>query len=109
MAVVPILRLFDDLGTRAFDVDFLGFRVAWEHRVAPTAPLYRCVSGAGATLHFSQNHGDCCAGAPVRIDHDDAPAFQTLLAAKPDPFARPGPPKRKPWGAGPHADRPGRQ
>jgi catechol 2,3-dioxygenase-like lactoylglutathione lyase family enzyme len=31
----PILRIFDEAKAREFYVDFLGFKVDWEHRFEP--------------------------------------------------------------------------
>ncbi len=36
----PILRIFDDAKAREFYVDFLGFKVDWEHRFDPRTPIY---------------------------------------------------------------------
>lgn len=43
---IAILRIFDEQKARAFYVDFLGFRVDWEHRFEPALPLYLQVSRA---------------------------------------------------------------
>jgi len=34
------LRSFDEVATRAFYIDFLGFEVVFEHRFEANAPLY---------------------------------------------------------------------
>ena len=36
----PILRIFDEAKAKEFYVDFLGFKVDWEHRFEPGLPLY---------------------------------------------------------------------
>jgi len=36
----PILRMFDETKAREFYVDFLGFKIDWEHRFRDGAPLY---------------------------------------------------------------------
>jgi catechol 2,3-dioxygenase-like lactoylglutathione lyase family enzyme len=41
---VPILRSYDEGKAREFYVDWLGFKVDWEHRFAPDTPLYMQVS-----------------------------------------------------------------
>ena len=55
----PILRIFDEAKAREFYVDFLGFKVDWEHRFEPGLPLYLQVSKDGCVLHLSEHHGDC--------------------------------------------------
>ncbi|HVC64682.1 MAG TPA: glyoxalase superfamily protein, partial [Candidatus Dormibacteraeota bacterium] len=41
---IPIFRIFDVEKAKEFYVDFLGFRVDWEHRFDETAPLYMQIS-----------------------------------------------------------------
>ena len=66
-AVTPILRIFDEAKARQFYVDYLGFKVDWEHRFAPDLPLYLQIARDGCVLHLSEHHGDCCPGAALRI------------------------------------------
>ena len=60
----PLLRQFDEMQTRAFYVDFLGFTVDWQHRFGENFPLYQQVSLGGCVLHLTGHHGDCCPAAP---------------------------------------------
>ena len=94
----PILRSFDEAKAREFYVDFLGFKVDWEHRFAPGMPLYMQVSRAGCVLHLSEHHGDCCPGAGMRIRVSDIDAFHAELSAKHYGHARPGI-EDMPWGS----------
>ena len=49
--ITPILRIFDEAKAREFYVDFLGFKVDWEHRFEPdSAALHASVEGR---LHHS--------------------------------------------------------
>ena len=57
-APIPILRLFDEAAARAFYVDFLGFRVDWEHRFEADLPLYMQLTLGDCVLHLSGHHGD---------------------------------------------------
>ena len=44
--ITPILRIFDEAKAREFYVDFLGFKVDWEHRFEPGhAAVYASVEG----------------------------------------------------------------
>lgn len=86
----PILRIFDERKAREFYVDFLGFKVDWEHRFEPGLPLYLQVSRDGCVLHLSEHHGDCSPGAALRIETDELTAFHAELLAKAYPYARPG-------------------
>ena len=42
--VVPTFRIFSLEKAREFYLDFLGFKVDWEHRFEPDAPVYMQVS-----------------------------------------------------------------
>ncbi|MGH8856066.1 MAG: glyoxalase superfamily protein [Telluria sp.] len=97
-AVTPILRIFDQAKAREFYVDFLGFKVDWEHRFEPALPLYLQVSRDGCILHLSEHHGDCCPGAAMRIEVDDIDAYHAELWAKEYGYARPGV-DDMPWGS----------
>ena len=67
LQTVPLLRIFDVAKAREFYLDFLGFRVDWEHRFAPDAPLYMQVSRDTCVLHLTEHHGDCTPGATVFV------------------------------------------
>ncbi|WP_457279417.1 glyoxalase superfamily protein [Polaromonas sp. P5_D5] len=86
----PILRIFDEAKAREFYIDFLGFKVDWEHRFEPGMPLYLQISKGGCVLHLSEHHGDCSPGAAMRIETDELDAFHQQLLAKNYKHARPG-------------------
>ena len=93
----PILRIFDEAKAKEFYVDFLGFKIDWEHRFADDLPLYMQVSKDNCILHLSEHHGDCCPGGAVRIETTGLQEFQQELVAKRYKNARPGIGK-PPWG-----------
>ncbi|WP_041675850.1 glyoxalase superfamily protein [Ramlibacter tataouinensis] len=94
---VPLLRIFDEARARQFYVDFLGFRVDWEHRFGPGLPLYLQVSRAACVLHLSEHHGDATPGSALRIGVEDLDALQAHLLAQQVSFARPAV-QDQPWG-----------
>jgi uncharacterized glyoxalase superfamily protein PhnB len=94
---IPILRMFDEAKAREFYVDFLGFRIDWEHRFEPGTPLYMQVSKDNCVLHLSEHHGDGNPGAAVRIDTSQLDAVHAELTAKHYKYARPGI-EDMPWG-----------
>ena len=55
--VTPILRIFDEAKALEFYVDFLGFKVDWQHRFEANFPLYLQVSLGECVLHLSEHHG----------------------------------------------------
>jgi uncharacterized glyoxalase superfamily protein PhnB len=93
----PILRIFDEARAREFYVDFLGFKVDWEHRFEEGLPLYMQISKDGCVLHLSEHHGDGAPGAAMRIETSELDTFHRELAAKRYKYARPGI-EEMPWG-----------
>ncbi|MBN9041578.1 MAG: bleomycin resistance family protein [Rhizobiales bacterium 62-47] len=95
---IPILRMFDTSKAREFYLDFLGFKVDFEHRFEPDLPLYMGISLGAVVLHLSEHHGDCAPGARVIIETAGLAVYQAGLLAKRYGYARPGL-ERQPWGA----------
>ena len=94
----PILRIFDADKAKEFYVDFLGFKVDWEHRFEDGLPLYMQVSREDCVLHLSEHHGDCCPGAAMRVEVAEIEKFQTELTEKQYKNSRPGI-QDTPWGS----------
>ncbi|HSH96314.1 MAG TPA: glyoxalase superfamily protein [Roseimicrobium sp.] len=90
VATVPILRSFDEGKAREFYVDWLGFKVDWEHRFEPGLPLYMQVSRDGITLHISEHHGDATPGSHIRVEIKGARELHAELTAKRYKNNRPG-------------------
>lgn len=93
----PILRIFDERKAKEFYVEFLGFKIDWEHRFEPGLPLYMQISKDDCILHLSEHHGDCSPGAAMRIVTTELDAFQQELLVKQYKYARPGI-EDTPWG-----------
>ena len=92
----PILRIFDEAKAKAFYVDYLGFKIDWEHRYEPGMPLYMQVSRGNCILHLSEHHGDGTPGTKLRMECEDVAAFHKELHSKEYPYLNPGIEKR-PW------------
>ena len=88
--ITPVLRMFDEAKAREFYVEFLGFKVDWEHRFEPGTPLYMQLSKEGAVLHLSEHFGDGTPGANLRIETAGLDEFQQSLLAKKYRNSRPG-------------------
>ncbi len=88
--VVPILRIFDVAKAREFYVDYLGFRIDWEHRFTETAPLYMQVSRDGMVLHLSEHHGDGTPGSAVYVETLGVRAYHSELQEKKYRYLNPG-------------------
>ncbi|MDQ7049025.1 MAG: glyoxalase superfamily protein [Enterobacterales bacterium] len=86
----PILRSFDEAKTKEFYIDFLEFKIEWEHRFEENTPLYMQISKGDCILHISEHHGDSSPGATLRINVSDLDAFQKQLSEKNYQYSRPG-------------------
>jgi catechol 2,3-dioxygenase-like lactoylglutathione lyase family enzyme len=96
--ITPILRIFDEAMAREFYVDFLGFKVDWEHRFEPDLPLYMQVSKDDCIIHLSEHFGDGSPGVHLRIEVSNVDEFQQSLIGKRYKNARPGV-EDTPWGS----------
>ena len=74
---IPVLYIADEAAAQRFYVDWLRFRVDWEHRFEPDFPLYLQLSRDDCRLHLSGHKGDCSPGAALRIG---CHGVETLLA-----------------------------
>jgi catechol 2,3-dioxygenase-like lactoylglutathione lyase family enzyme len=95
--VIPVLRMFDVGKAREFYVDWLGFRVDWEHRFEENLPLYMQISLGDCVLHLSEHHGDGSPGAVVYVKMRGLEEWHRELMAKGYKYMRPGIEKRE-WG-----------
>ena len=97
-SVTPTLRIFDVHKAREFYLDFLGFKIDFEHRFEPDLPLYMGLSLGSVVLHLSEHYGSCSPGARIIIETTGLADYQAGLLAKRYGYARPGL-ERQPWGA----------
>ena len=96
--ITPILRSFDEAKAKEFYIDFLGFKVDFEHRFADDMPLYMGISKDDCVIHLSEHHGDCSPGSAIRIETENVDAYHQELIAKQYKYARPGV-QNQPWGS----------
>lgn len=94
----PVLRISDEVKAVEFYVDFLGFKIDWQHRFEPDFPLYLQISHGECVLHLSGHQGDSTPGSALRIETDELEVFQQHLLAKEYPFAHPQI-QAMPWGS----------
>ncbi|MBN8965054.1 MAG: VOC family protein [Rhizobiales bacterium] len=95
--VVPTFRIFSVEKAREFYLDFLGFKVDWEHRFDPDGPLYMQVSRDGLAFHLSEHHGDGTPGSVAYVYMTGVAELHRELSAKKYRYNRPGLEKRE-WG-----------
>ena len=79
---IPILRSFSEEKAKEFYLDFLGFKLDWEHRFEANFPLYAQVSRSGLTLHLSEHHGDATPGSTVFVRMEGIDALHQELTGK---------------------------
>ncbi len=97
LKTTPVLRMFDIRKAREFYLDFLGFKVEFEHRFEPDLPLYMAISRGSAVLHLSEHHGDASPGAKVIIETVGLADYHAEISARGYNYMRPGL-ERQPWG-----------
>lgn len=87
---VPIFRIFSLEKAREFYLDFLGFKVEWEHRFEPDAPVFMQVSRGGLAINLSEHHGDGTPGSIVYVYMTGVKALHRELNDKKYRHNRPG-------------------
>lgn len=87
---VPVFRIFSLEKAREFYLDFLGFRVEWEHRFAPDAPVFMQVSRGALAVNLSEHHGDGTPGSVVYVYTTGVKALHRELNDKNYRHNRPG-------------------
>jgi catechol 2,3-dioxygenase-like lactoylglutathione lyase family enzyme len=92
-----MLRIFSVEKAKEFYLDFLGFRLDWDHRFTESAPAYMQVSRDGLLLHLTEHHGDCCPGAAVFVEMEGVLDLQRELIGKDYRYLKPGV-ETPPWG-----------
>jgi hypothetical protein len=88
--VVPIFRIFSLEKAREFYLDFLGFKVDWEHRFEPEAPVFMQISRDGLVIHLSEHHGDGTPGSIAHVYMTGVKDLHRELTAKKYRHMRPG-------------------
>jgi len=90
LQTIPILLIFDVAKANEFYLDYLGFRMDWEHRFEPGLPLYMQISRGACVLHLSEHHGDATPGATVFLRVSGLEALHEELRQKNYRYQRPG-------------------
>lgn len=96
--VIPILRMFDVAKAREFYLDYLGFKVDFEHRFHEEAPLFMGLSRDGVRIFLSEHHGDGSPGVHVRVETSGVRDFHRELSSKMYRYMNPRIIERE-WGA----------
>ncbi len=86
----PVLRIFDIDKAHAFYIDYLGYKIDWQHRFEPGLPLYMQISKDESILHLSEHHGDGTPGQHLRIRVEGITEFHRELESKQFKYMKPG-------------------
>jgi|GEM_PF-279735 len=92
LSAIPTLRIYDYDTAVAFYCSRLQFRIDWEHRFGPDAPVYMQVSGYGARLHLSASER-FSAGAIVFMETSGLEVLRNSLK-----LAKLAEPEQTAWG-----------
>ena len=87
---IPILRIFDVAKAKEFYIDWLGFKVDFEHQFEKDMPYYIGISRDDIQLHLSEHHGDATPGSKVFIICNEIEKYFAELQSRPYKYYHPG-------------------
>ena len=88
--VIPVFRIFDYQKAIEFYIEWLGFKIVWEHHFEENTPVYMEVEKDGITLHLSEHHGDETPGTHLFIWCEGVKEYHEELLNKKYKYNRPG-------------------
>lgn len=89
-SVTPILRIFDIAKAKEFYIDWLGFKLEWEHTFDENFPVYMEISKDNIKIHLSEHYGDATPGSSIFVACTDIHAWCESLKAKNYKYYKPG-------------------
>ncbi|QHS57832.1 VOC family protein [Mucilaginibacter sp. 14171R-50] len=88
--VKPMFRMFDYDKAIEFYINWLGFKIDWEHKI-DGIPIYIQLSLNDVQFHLSEHHGDASPGSHFRIENfTGLKAYHQQLIDKQYKYNRPG-------------------
>lgn len=96
--IKPIFRIFDYDKAIEFYIDWLGFKIDWEHRFEENTPIYMQISKGDIVMHLSEHHGDSVPGAKAFAMIENIRDYHKELIDKKYKYNRPGL-EEAPWNA----------
>ena len=88
--VIPVLRIFDYQKAIEFYVDWLGFKINWQHTFDKNSPVYLEIERDGLLIHLSEHHGDGTPGTNVVVGVTGIEEFRTEIISKNYKYNKPG-------------------
>lgn len=86
---IPILRIFDVAKAKEFYIDWLGFKIEWEHQFEENMPYYIGIKRDNIEIHLSEHYGDATPGSKVFIVCDEIKNYYDELQSRPYKYYRP--------------------
>jgi catechol 2,3-dioxygenase-like lactoylglutathione lyase family enzyme len=87
---IPVLRIFDVAKAKEFYIDWLGFKIGFEHQFEPNTPYYIGIFRDNIEIHLSEHYGDGTPGTHVFIVCNEIEKFYAELQSRPYKYYRPG-------------------
>jgi catechol 2,3-dioxygenase-like lactoylglutathione lyase family enzyme len=90
--IKPILRIFDYDKAVEFYINWLGFKIDWEHEFEPgTTPKFMQITLRDISVYLSEHHGDASPGSHIHIiDFEGLTIYNKELKKKKYKYGRPG-------------------
>ena len=88
--IIPVLRIFDYKKAIEFYIDWLGFKINWEHTFDKNSPVYLEIERDGLLIHLSEHHGDGTPGTNVFVWVTGIEEFRTEIISKNYKYNKPG-------------------
>ena len=86
---IPILRLFDVAKAKEFYIDWLDFKIEFEHQFEENTPYYIGIKRDNIEIHLSEHYGDATPGSKVFIICDEIKKHFDELQRRPYKYYRP--------------------
>ena len=81
---IPVIRMLDEAKAKSFYLDFLGYRIDWEHRSSDVvdSPLYMQIHQGDSILHLNGHAESDAPVCEVRIPVENLDQYCEYLCAK---------------------------
>lgn len=88
---IPVLRILDEAVARSFYLEYLGYKIDWEHRFSDSAqsPIYMQISHGDSILHLNGHATEETPVCEVRIPVDGLQKYRDYLASKNSRYSDP--------------------
>jgi uncharacterized glyoxalase superfamily protein PhnB len=87
---IPILRMFDVEKAKEFYINWLGFKIEFEHQFEENTPYYIGITKDDIKIHLSEHYGDATPGSKVFIVCNEIEKYYAELQSRPYKYYRPG-------------------